>query len=218
MIVEPREKQCTTVQKLGLNIRKLEQAMESVANWFSDSEHPENAAKKVLLKEIFKVAKAEERYKNGELGKVAPFCTIRSEDLHGLEDGTTCVPKIHSDRNKFDSSDNDEPDDGIKDDDKGHGSMPSPATIPTPDSVVSLPTMVKIRSFFRQADPGDSTAHTIPVRDYGQPQLEDHNLNGDDSYIYRGLQLQSPRQEEANRRAFASPVLKDMSREAILSD
>jgi hypothetical protein len=161
--------------------------MELVTNWFSDKEHPENAAKKILLKEIFKVAKAEERYKNGELGKVAPFCTIRSKDLHGLKDGTTCVPKIHSDRNKFDSSDNDEPDDGIKDHDKGHGSMPSPATIPTPDN------LVKIRSFFRQADLGDSMAHTIPVRDYGLPQLEDYNSNGDDSYIYRGLQLQSPR-------------------------
>jgi hypothetical protein len=29
--------------------------MESVANWDSDKEHPENAAKKVWLKEIFKV-------------------------------------------------------------------------------------------------------------------------------------------------------------------
>jgi hypothetical protein len=207
MIVKPREKQCTTVQKLGLNIRKLEQAtVESVANWFSDKEHPENAAKKVLLKEIFKVAKAEERYKNGEICKVAPFCTIRSKDLHGLEDGTTCIPKIHSDRNKFDSSDNDEPDDGIKDDDKGHGSMPSPATIATPDSLVSLPTMMQIRSFFQYADPGHSMAHTIPVRGYCQPQLEDHNPYGDGSYVSRGLQLQSPRQEDANRRVFASPA------------
>jgi hypothetical protein len=38
------------------------------------------------------------------------------------------------------------------------------------------------------------------------PQLEDHSSNGDDSYIYRGLQLQSPRQEDANRRAFESPA------------
>jgi hypothetical protein len=179
--------------------------MSSVANWFSDKKHPENAAKKALLKEIFKVAKAEERYKNGEIGKVATFCTIRSEDLHGFEDGTTCIPKIHSDRNKFDSSDNDELDNGIKDDDKGHGSVPSPTTILTPDS--PLPSMMQIRSFFQQADPGDSfMAHTIPVRDYGQPQLEDHNSYGDGSYISRGLQLQSPRQEDANRRVFASPA------------
>jgi hypothetical protein len=149
MLVEPREKQCVTVQKLGLNIRKLEETtMESMAYWFSDKEHPENAAKKVFLKEIFKVAKAEERYKNGEIGKAAPFCTIRSEGLRGLEVGTTCIPEIHRYRDMFDSSDNDEPDDGIKDDDNGHESMSFPATIPTPDSPVSLPTITQIRSFF----------------------------------------------------------------------
>jgi hypothetical protein len=99
---------------------------------------------------------------------VTPFCTIRSEDLHGLKDSTTCIPEIHSDRNKFDSLlDNDKPDDGIKDDDKGHESMSFPATIPVPDSLVSLPTIMQIRSFFRQADLGDSfRAHTILVRDY----------------------------------------------------
>jgi hypothetical protein len=84
--------------------------------------------------------------------------------------------------------------------------MSFPATIPTPDSPVSLPTIMQIRSLFRQADPGDSSrAHTIPVRAYDQPQLEVHNSYGDGSYISRGLQLQSPGQEDANRRAFASP-------------
>jgi hypothetical protein len=87
-------------------------------------------------------------------GLVRWLHSIRSEDLYGLEDGTTCIPEIHSDRNKFDSSDNDEPDDGIKGDDKGHGSMPSPATIPTLDSLVSLPTMMQIRSFFSTSWPG----------------------------------------------------------------
>jgi isochorismate hydrolase len=48
MIIQPWEKQCATVQKLGLNIRKLDKAtMESTSNWFNDKEHPENAAKQV---------------------------------------------------------------------------------------------------------------------------------------------------------------------------
>jgi len=69
MIVQPVEKQCPTVQKLGLNVRKLEEAtMEAMSNWFNDKDHPENAAKRPFLKEIFKVAKAEERYLNGEIG------------------------------------------------------------------------------------------------------------------------------------------------------
>ena len=71
MIVEPYEKQHPTVQKLGLNVKKLEEVtMEAMSNWFNDKEHPENAAKKPFLKEIFKVARAEERYKNGEIGKL----------------------------------------------------------------------------------------------------------------------------------------------------
>jgi hypothetical protein len=71
MIVEPPEKQCPTVLKLGLNVRKLEEVtMEAMSNWFNDKEHPENAQKRPFLKEIFKIAKAEERYKNGEIGEL----------------------------------------------------------------------------------------------------------------------------------------------------
>jgi hypothetical protein len=70
MVVEPREKQCPTVQKLGLNVKKLEEVtMEAMSNWFNDKEHPENSNKRPFLKEIFKIAKAEERYKNGEIGE-----------------------------------------------------------------------------------------------------------------------------------------------------
>jgi hypothetical protein len=106
MIAIPREKQCATVQKLGLNIRKLEEAtMVSISNWFNDKEHPENAAKQVFLEEIFNVAKAEERYNNGEIGIIAAFCAIQSKDLTGLVDNMTCIPEIHSNKNRFDGSD-----------------------------------------------------------------------------------------------------------------
>jgi hypothetical protein len=70
MVILPREKQCSTVEKLGLNVKLLEEAtMESLSVWFNDKDHPENGKKKVFLKEIFKVAKMQERYKNGEIGK-----------------------------------------------------------------------------------------------------------------------------------------------------
>jgi hypothetical protein len=69
MIVEPREKQCLTLQKLQLDVKKLEEVtMEAMSNWFNDPEHPENATKRPFLKEIFKVAKFEERFKRGEIG------------------------------------------------------------------------------------------------------------------------------------------------------
>jgi hypothetical protein len=69
MIVEPHEKQCDAVKKLELNVKKLEEAtMEAMSNFFNDKDHKENAQKRVFLKEIFKVARAQERYKNGEIG------------------------------------------------------------------------------------------------------------------------------------------------------
>jgi hypothetical protein len=74
MVIEPAVTQHPSVQKLGLNVRKLEEAtMEMMTPWFNEQGHPENAAKKPFFKEIFKVAKAEERYKNGEIGKLRWF-------------------------------------------------------------------------------------------------------------------------------------------------
>lgn len=69
MIIEPYKKQCPIVQKLRLNVAKLEEVtMEAMSAWFNDDDHPDNLLKKPILKEIFKVAKAQERYKNGEIG------------------------------------------------------------------------------------------------------------------------------------------------------
>jgi hypothetical protein len=70
MIVGPHDKQCPIVQKLNLNVKKLEEVtMEAMSNWFNDKDHPENAQKRPFLKEIFKLAKAEERFKNGEISE-----------------------------------------------------------------------------------------------------------------------------------------------------
>jgi hypothetical protein len=193
MIVVSREKQCATVQKLGLNIRKLEEAtMGSMSNWFNDKEHPENAAKQVFLEEIFKVAKAEERYNNGEIGIIPPFCAIRSKGLPGLVDSTTCIPEIHSDKNRFDGSDIAESDEVIKEDDEGHEAMPFPVTIPTPDSR-GLPTTMVQNQPLQQPDSRDFyKVPTIPVSHYSQPQLEDHDLYGHASYPSSAFQTQNP--------------------------
>ncbi len=70
MIVQPHSKQHPSVQKVGLTVKKLEEATnEAMSNWFGDRDHPENANKKPFLKEIFKVAKMEERWLNDEIGK-----------------------------------------------------------------------------------------------------------------------------------------------------
>jgi hypothetical protein len=70
MIVEPNTKQHPDIQKLNLNVKKLEEVTtEALSAFFADKDNPANAKKKPYLNEIFKVAKFEERYKNGEIGE-----------------------------------------------------------------------------------------------------------------------------------------------------
>lgn len=212
MIAQPRQKQCATVQELNLNIAKLQQStMELMSNWFSDKEYPTNDAKRVLLEGIFRVATADERYKNGEITKAALLYTIRREDLYNLVDWATCTPEINCDRNTFDgSNDNDEPDEGIKDDD-GHEFIPFSATIPTPESLV-LPTSMMQSQFRRQPDSSDlCIVRTIPVHHCSQPQLEVHDSYGDGSCLSSALpsnafQPQSPHQLDLKHTAYPSSI------------
>jgi hypothetical protein len=52
-------------------VQKLEDiTSEALSGFFSDKECPSNAAKKPFLKEIFRVARQEERFKNDEIGKL----------------------------------------------------------------------------------------------------------------------------------------------------
>jgi hypothetical protein len=79
MIVQPHAKQHSSVQKVSLTVRKLEEVTnEAMSIWFGDTEHPENKNKKVYLKEIFRVAKLEERYLNGEVGKHKAYTPLIS--------------------------------------------------------------------------------------------------------------------------------------------
>jgi hypothetical protein len=53
-------------------VKKLDETTnEALSSFFMDNEA--NAKKKPFLTEIFKVARLEERYKNGEIGKLAPL-------------------------------------------------------------------------------------------------------------------------------------------------
>lgn len=47
-------------------------AMDSLAEFFADPNKPKNAKKKPILKELFRVAKMEERYKRNEIGEQRP--------------------------------------------------------------------------------------------------------------------------------------------------
>lgn len=60
------------MRKLGLNVKKLEEiTYEALSSFFLECET--NAKKRPYLAEIFKVARQEERHKNGELGEYIIF-------------------------------------------------------------------------------------------------------------------------------------------------
>lgn len=70
MIVEPNQRQHPDIQKLKLNVQKLEEiTIEALSGFFADKDNPANAKKRPFLNEIFKVAKQEERFKKEEIGK-----------------------------------------------------------------------------------------------------------------------------------------------------
>lgn len=70
LIVEPTHKQHPDVQKSCLDVKKLEEVTtEALSGFFSDPESPGNRKKRPYLNEIFKVARYEERFKNGEIGR-----------------------------------------------------------------------------------------------------------------------------------------------------
>lgn len=70
LIVEPIDRQHPAIQKVHLDVTKLSDlTMDALSSWFADKENPANATKQPLLKELFKLARAEERFKNEEIGK-----------------------------------------------------------------------------------------------------------------------------------------------------
>jgi hypothetical protein len=195
MVTKPREKQCVTIQKLGLKARKLEEAtMESMSHWFNENKHPENATKKAILEEIFKVAYVEERYRNREIGKMARLRTAHLMGLLGLVDGTTCVPVLCSHTNIVDNPNAGEPNELVEDE-----AVPIPVTIPTPQSLV-LPTITMQSRPQQKADLGDFyRAHITAACHYSQSRLEEYDLYGDSSNPTREFYPQSPGQHDPYR-------------------
>lgn len=80
LVVEPNAKQHGDIQKLALNVKKLEETTnEALSAFFMDNET--NAKKRPYLNEIFKMARQEERFKNGEIGTAAPFKNVARRGL-----------------------------------------------------------------------------------------------------------------------------------------
>ncbi|KAH8782826.1 hypothetical protein F5883DRAFT_405012, partial [Diaporthe sp. PMI_573] len=111
MITEPNQLQHKDIQKHGLNVSKLEEAtFEALGSFFGDAENPNNAKKKPYLREIFKVARYEERYKNGEIDAEYE-CMVMAEDKvpdnYQSDDDEDDVPKDDDDSEQNSAPPND---------------------------------------------------------------------------------------------------------------
>ncbi|CZT50452.1 uncharacterized protein RSE6_11436 [Rhynchosporium secalis] len=146
MIVEPVHLQCPEVRKLKLDVKALEAAtLEAMSTWFADKEHPENEQKRAFLKEIFKVAKQQERYKDGGLN-ADTIIHVRSaertsadEDSDG--DSENCA--------KYE-----------QDDDAGDSSV----HIPTPPESLVSPSLSHNQQFQQAEDHNMRSMRGLPLR------------------------------------------------------
>ncbi|CAK7213253.1 hypothetical protein SCUCBS95973_001738 [Sporothrix curviconia] len=82
MIVVPNSEQHPDIQKLHLNVAKLEEATtEVLSSFFADKDSPNNMKKRPYLKEIFLLAKYEERFRNGEIDGTTNVYIMSEEKL-----------------------------------------------------------------------------------------------------------------------------------------
>ncbi|KAL1862977.1 hypothetical protein VTK73DRAFT_6564 [Phialemonium thermophilum] len=159
MVVEPNEKQHPDIQKLNLNVARLEEVtMDALSTFFSDKDNTNNARKKPYLKEIFKVARFEERYKNGEI------------------DGDTIVFVVADDKIPYNYQSDNEESNLAKEDETEVASM-STTALPQPRSATPhnlIPASNAEQTQAGQTSLQSSFMNELPVRaaQYGQPMVE----------------------------------------------
>lgn len=81
MLVVPETERHPALQKVELDLEKLHAVtLEALSSWFTDKNSPGNQKKKTILDDIFKVAKQELRYNDGEIGAFDRFQCLKSRN------------------------------------------------------------------------------------------------------------------------------------------
>ncbi|RCI16677.1 hypothetical protein L249_2962 [Ophiocordyceps polyrhachis-furcata BCC 54312] len=106
LVVEPNAKQHPDIQKIGLNVDKLEEATnEALSAFFMDNET--NAKKKPHLNEIFKMARQEARFKNGEIDdttKVYVMAEDKMPDKYASDNDDGSLIKVEAEHHELQRS------------------------------------------------------------------------------------------------------------------
>lgn len=177
MITEPNRTQHPDIKKLNINVSQLENAtFEALSSWFGEVDCPNNAKKRPYLKEIFRVAKYEERFKNGEIGSSPIFSLFEFPQLTGQRaDGEAEVMVTADDKIPDDAMDDDDEDPHADDDENQPTPTCSPKLEHTLPSIAgsgqSPATNLQGASSFNMGD--------LPVRGhpYSQPSLMQSDLS-----------------------------------------
>jgi len=183
MIVEPVKNQCPTVRKLNLDVKTLEAAtIEAMSTWFADKEHPENEQKRPFLKEIFKVAKQQERYKDGALN-ADTIIHVRSAERTGADedsegDSESCA--------KYE-----------QDDDTGNNSV----HVPTPPESLVSPSMSQNQQFQQTEEHGMRPMRGLPLR-YPNSSVDQMGYDDQNFRSLGPFQPHSPNHMDPGRRNY----------------
>ncbi|KAJ3490706.1 hypothetical protein NLG97_g5726 [Lecanicillium saksenae] len=152
IVLEPNSKQHPDIRKLGLNVTKLEETTaEALSSFFMDNDA--NARKKPFLTEIFKVARQEERYKNGEIDGTTEIY-VMAEDK---------VPESYV-------SENDDVGSFMKDEEDVE-----PSAKPTPTMGGAMRPSVRTDAATLSGLPGDAFIGELPMRgsQFQPPMMND---------------------------------------------
>ncbi|KAI1426003.1 hypothetical protein F5Y12DRAFT_713658 [Xylaria sp. FL1777] len=87
MVIEPEHKQHHAIRKVNLNLTQLESfTFEALSSFFGEQGSQANWSKKPLLKDIFRIARQEARYKDNEInGNTEVFATSLADGDAGNE-------------------------------------------------------------------------------------------------------------------------------------
>ncbi|KAI0191268.1 hypothetical protein EV127DRAFT_72353 [Xylaria flabelliformis] len=198
MLVEPMKSRHPALQKVDLNLKGLEAvSYDALSPWFNDKDAPANAEKKLLLKEIFRVARQEANFKDGGLdGNTEVFVQAVSSDEAN---------------NELDS-----------DDEEACGQILTPASSVEPSEVqMVMPPQVQVHEH-GETFAGNGFAENVPIRTphYTNPGFEPE-LSERSSYLeapslgnhapnyghsHLGLSEMYPSSQERRSSVFNSPM------------
>ncbi|KAI1355836.1 hypothetical protein F5Y01DRAFT_153687 [Xylaria sp. FL0043] len=166
LIVEPEHKRHPAIRKVNLNLSTLEAVtFEALSSFFGDKDSPANKNKRPLLKDIFKIARQEARYKDNEIsGNTEVFVTSIA------------------DRGPYNDEDSDSDDEGLD-----QKFTPAPSDAGSVDETQSQMMMSQVQVGQHNETnhfPGHTFTANVAIRaaQYSQPEFESE-LSSRQNYV-----------------------------------